>query len=308
MAHTASATSPTVGEPKVVPLRHYGRWICAALLVIVAVLAVRSMVTNPRFKWDIVGHYLTDPSIISGLFATIWLTLVAMLIGIALGTVLAIMRVSKNPLLSGFASGYVWFFRGTPLLVQLIFWYNLSALYPTITVGFPFGPTLANLDANQYITIYVAACLGLGLNEGAYMSEIVRSGLNAVHPGQREAAEALGLSNMRILTRIVLPQAARVIIPPTGNQLIGMLKTTSLVSVIAMQELLYSAQLIYTANFQTIPLLIVASIWYLLLTTALSFTQLGLERHFAKSDRRSHAPVPDDAMGDLTSIAKGELG
>ncbi|MCC7483076.1 MAG: amino acid ABC transporter permease [Hyphomicrobiales bacterium] len=246
----------------------------------------RSMVTNPRFKWDLVWQYLTNDAILAGLARTIWLTLAAMLIGTLLGTALAIMRISTNRLLSNFASGYLWFFRGTPLLVQLIFWYNLSALYPTISIGIPFGPTFAEVDANQYITVYVAACLGLGLNEGAYMSEIVRSGLNSIHPGQREAAEALGLSNARILRRIILPQAMRVIIPPTGNQLIGMLKTTSLVSVIAMQELLYSAQLIYSANFQTIPLLIVASIWYLVLTTFLSIGQYFLERHFARSDRR----------------------
>jgi polar amino acid transport system permease protein len=287
----------------VVPIKRYGRWIAAAILVFVLLALVRSMVMNPRFKWDLVWQYLTDPAILTGLSRTIWLTLAAMAIGTTLGTVLAIMRISRNPLLSSFASGYIWFFRGTPLLVQLIFWYNLSALYPVISIGIPFGPTYAELDANQYITVYAAAVLGLGLNEGAYMSEIVRSGLNAVHPGQREAGEALGLSNARILYRITLPQAMRVIIPPTGNQLIGMLKTTSLVSVIAMQELLYSAQLIYTANFQTIPLLIVASIWYLVLTTVLSIGQYFLERHFARSDRRLAIVVttPD-------AVAAGPIG
>lgn len=279
-------------ELVVVPVRHVGRWIAAAVVLLVVAALLHSMVTNPRFKWDIVGRFLFDGAIMRGLIATMWLTLVAMVIGALLGTLLAIMRTSRNPLLSGFASGYVWFFRGTPLLVQLIFWYNLSALYPTITIGVPFGPDLVTLDANRYITVYVAACLGLGLNEGAYMSEIVRSGLNAVHPGQREAAEALGMSHARILFRIVLPQAMRVIIPPTGNQLIGMLKTTSLVSVIALQELLYSAQLIYSANFQTIPLLIVASIWYLVLTTVLSIGQYFLERYFARSDRRLAVPEP----------------
>lgn len=287
MRKSAQLRSPDDEVPfTVVPIRHYGRWIAAAILIIVLLALGRSMLVNPRFKWDLVLQYLVDPAILDGLMRTIWLTLAAMLIGIVLGTVLAIMRISENPLLSTFASGYIWFFRGTPLLVQLIFWYNLSALYPTISIGIPFGPTYAEVDANQYITVYVAAVLGLGLNEGAYMSEIVRSGLNAVHPGQREAGEALGLSDARILYRITLPQAMRVIIPPTGNQLIGMLKTTSLVSVIAMQELLYSAQLIYTANFQTIPLLIVASIWYLVLTTLLTIGQYFLERHFARSDRR----------------------
>jgi polar amino acid transport system permease protein len=293
------------GQLEVVPLKHYGRWIAAAILMLVLFAMALSMITNPRFKWDLVLHYLTDDAILAGLATTIWLTVVAMLIGTLLGTVLAIMRISKNRLLSNFASGYVWFFRGTPLLVQLIFWYNLSALYPTISIGIPFGPSFAEVDANQYITVYVAACLGLGLNEGAYMSEIVRSGLNSVHSGQREAAEALGLSNARILFRVILPQAMRVIIPPTGNQLIGMLKTTSLVSVIALQELLYSAQLIYTANFQTIPLLIVASIWYLVLTTVLSIGQYFLERHFARSDRRLSMPRAEDGIAPAAAAPEG---
>jgi polar amino acid transport system permease protein len=182
----------------------------------------------------------------------------------------------------------------------------LSAIYPRITIGFPFGPNLGSFDANRYITVYVAALLGLGLNEAAYMSEIVRAGLNSVPQGQREAAEALGMSSARVMARIILPQAMRVIIPPTGNQFIGMLKTTSLVSVIALQELLYSAQLIYTANFQTIPLLIVASLWYLVLTTILSTGQHYLERHFGKSDLRvsgsSSADGSDTALPNQENV------
>ncbi|WP_413875627.1 amino acid ABC transporter permease [Albidovulum sp.] len=266
----------------IVKVRHYGRWVAVGLILLIIAAMLQSMTFNTRFKWDIVAHYMFDPAILQGLLNTIWLTVASMVIGIILGTILAIMRISGNPLLSGFASAYVWLFRGSPLLVQLIFWYNISALYPQISLGIPFGPTLFSFDANQYITIYVAALLGLSLNEGAYMSEIVRSGLNAVPAGQREAAEALGMCNGRVLFRIILPQAMRIIVPPTGNQFIGMLKTTSLVSVIAMQELLYSAQLIYSVNFQTIPLLIVASIWYLVLTTILSVGQFYVERHFAR--------------------------
>lgn len=273
----------------VVPLRHRGRTLFAAILIIIAAGLMLSMITNPRFQWSVVGEYLFDESIMAGLFMTIWLTIAAMVIGVILGTCIALMRISRNPVLGAIASVYLWIFRGTPLLVQLIFWFNLSVLYPKITIGFPFGPNLGSFDANTYITVYAAALLGLGLNEGAYMSEIVRSGLGAVPVGQREAAEALGMPSWRVMLRIILPQAMRVIIPPTGNQLIGMLKTTSLVSVIAMQELLYSAQLIYTANFQTIPLLIVASIWYLVLTSVLSVGQHYLEQHFGKSDRRPAA-------------------
>ncbi|RKP57729.1 amino acid ABC transporter permease [Pararobbsia silviterrae] len=270
----------------VVPLKHHGRWVAAAVLLIMLAGFGVSMVTNPRFKWHLVAEFLTNASIIEGLLTTIWLTVAAMAIGIVLGTLVALMRISANPVLNTVASGYVWFFRGTPVLVQLIFWYNLSALYPHLTLGFPFGPALGVFETNKVISVYIAALLGLGLNEGAYMAEIVRSGLAAVPHGQREAAEALGMSRFRVMSRVILPQAMRVIVPPTGNQLIGMLKTTSLVSVIAMEELLYSAQLIYTANFQTIPLLIVASIWYIVLTTVLSIGQSFLERHFGKSERR----------------------
>lgn len=285
---------------QIVPLRHYGRWIAAALLIVVVAGMAVSMVTNTRFKWEIVGQYLFDGAILSGLVVTLELTLAAMTIGIVLGTGIALMRVSKNPVLSSMATGYLWLFRGTPLLVQLIFWYNLSALYPKITLGFPFGPNLGSFDANAYITVYAAALLGLGLNEAAYMSEIVRSGLGSVPNGQREAAEALGMTSARVMRRVILPQAMRVIIPPTGNQLIGMLKTTSLVSVIALQELLYSAQLIYSANFQTIPLLIVASLWYLALTTVLSIGQYFVERHFGKADRRDRVAPAGDADADTT--------
>ncbi|WP_209647201.1 amino acid ABC transporter permease [Ensifer mexicanus] len=282
----------------VVRVRYYGRWFAGALILLVLAAMVRSAVTNPRFQWQVVWDYLFDASILSGLYNTLWLTVVAMFIGVTLGTVVAVMRSSKNPVLSQSAAAYAWAFRGTPLLVQLIFWYNIAALYPVIEIGIPFGPTFASLDANTYITVYVAAALGLGLNEAAYMSEIVRSGLNAVHPGQREAAEALGMSSRRILVRIILPQAMRVIIPPTGNQLIGMLKTTSVVSVIALQELLYSAQLIYSTTFQTIPLLIVASLWYLLITTVLSIGQHYLERHFGRSDLASTRSTAIDEESD----------
>ncbi|WP_455813847.1 amino acid ABC transporter permease [Pseudomonas graminis] len=280
------------GSQPVVPLKHHGRWVAAILIFIVAAGLAVSMVTNPRFQWSVVAKYLFDDSILSGLVATVWLTLGAMAIGMILGTLLALMRMSKNPVLNTVAFAYLWAFRGTPLLVQLIFWFNLSALYPEITLGFPIGPNLGTVDANQFITVYVAALLGLGLNEGAYMSEIVRAGLNSVPTGQREAAEALGMSSFRVMFKVILPQAMRIIIPPTGNQLIGMLKTTSLVSVIALQELLYSAQLIYTANFQTIPLLIVASLWYLLLTSVLSVLQHYVERYFARSEHRSQTVAP----------------
>jgi len=186
---------------------------------------------------------------------------------------------------SGAASAYVWFFRGTPLLVQLIFWFNLAALYPTLGFGIPFGPAFVEVDTNSLITPLLAAILGLGLNEGAYMSEIVRAGLLSVDPGQTDAAEALGMRKVQVFRRIVLPQAMRVIIPPTGNETISMLKTTALVSVIAIPDLLFAVQVIYSRNFDVIPLLITASLWYLLVTTVLSIGQYFIERHFKRGDR-----------------------
>ncbi|MFD1211948.1 amino acid ABC transporter permease [Arthrobacter sp. GCM10027362] len=272
----------------VVKARHPGRWVSAAVIVLAAALLLRSVFTNPNFGWDVVGLYLRDVSIGRGILVTLGLTVISMLIGIVLGVVFAVMRLSANPVVRTAAFAYVNFFRGTPVLVQLLFWFNLAALYPVISFGIP-G---VHLDANQLITPITAAILGLGLNQGAYMSEIVRAGILSVDHGQTEAAEALGITRMQTMRRIVLPQAMRVIIPPTGNETIGMLKTTALVSVISVPELLYSAQIIYARNFETIPLLIVASLWYLLITSVLSVGQYYLERRFARGDRRTLPPTP----------------
>ncbi len=215
-----------------------------------------------------------------------------MAIGIVLGVVLAVMRRSPNPIVSGASWLYFWFFRGTPLLVQIFFWFYLSALFPSIDLGIPFGPALIHANANTLITKLTAALLGLGLNEGAYMAEIVRAGFLSVDEGQTEAAQSLGMGRLQILRRIVLPQAMRVIIPPTGNETISMLKNTSLVSVIAYGELLYSAQTIYDANYKMIPLLIVASIWYLvddqraLRRPVLHRAALRSRLHARRADRR----------------------
>jgi polar amino acid transport system permease protein len=196
--------------------------------------------------------------------------------------VLAVMRASRNLILSGAAALYIWFFRGTPLLVQLIFWFNISSLYPRLSLGVPFGPILVSGSSNALISAFTAALLGLGLNQAAYTAEIVRAGILSVPVGQLDAAASLGMSSLMTMRRVVLPQAMRVIIPPLGNETIGMLKTTSIVSVLAMPELLYSAQLVYARTYQTMPLLIVASLWYLLVTTALTSVQLRIERHFAR--------------------------
>jgi polar amino acid transport system permease protein len=267
---------------KAVPVRHPGRWIAAAVVVVISVALVRSAATNPRFGWGVVGHYFFSSQVLHGLLVTLELTVIAMAVGISLGIVLALMRLSPNPLVSGASWIYVWFFRGTPVLVQLLFWNFISALYPTISLGIPFGPALVHGNANTLITPFVAALLGLGLNEAAYMAEIVRGGILSVEEGQTDAAQSLGMTRLQTMRRIVLPQAMRVILPPTGNETISMLKTSALVSVIAYTELLYAVQLIYSQTFQQIPLLIVASIWYLIVTTVLSIGQYYIERHFGR--------------------------
>ncbi|MBV1780564.1 amino acid ABC transporter permease [Paeniglutamicibacter sp. ABSL32-1] len=281
-------TSPATDEYSIVKARHPGRWISAAVIVFLGLLLARSVVTNPNFGWETVGMYIRDVSIVRGIGITLELTAICMLIGIVLGVVLAVMRISANPVVRTAAFAYVNFFRGTPVLVQLLFWYNLAALYPSITFGIP-G---VDLDANRIITPLTAAILGLGLNQAAYMSEIVRAGILSVEHGQSEAAGALGINRLQTMRRIILPQAMRVIIPPTGNETIGMLKTTALVSVISVPELLYSAQIIYARNFETIPLLMVASIWYIVVTSILSIGQYYLERHYAKGGQRSLPATP----------------
>jgi polar amino acid transport system permease protein len=272
---------------KAVPVRHPWRWVAAALVVIIAAAIIRAIVTNPRFGWGTVGDDLFDPRVLRGLRLTLILTVASMAIGVVGGVILAMMRLSPNPLVSGASFSYIWLFRGTPVLVQILFWSFIAALFPHIDLGIPFGPSFIHADPNSLIKPFTAALLALGLNEAAYMSEIVRAGFLSVDEGQTEAAEALGMTRMLTMRRIILPQAMRVIIPPTGNETISMLKTTSLVSVIATSELLYSVQLIYAANYQQIPLLIVASIWYLFVTSILSIGQYYLERHFGRGHSRN---------------------
>ena len=277
--------------------QHPGWWFATAAVLVMAAVIVNVLVTNPNVGWDHVADYFFSTDILKGLLRTIELTVLAMVIGIAIGVVVAVMRLSPIPVLSGVSWIYIWFFRGTPLLVQIIFWYNLAALFPVLSIGIPFGgPTIVSGDSNVLITPFVAAVLGLGLNEGAYMSEIVRGGIQSVDHGQTEAATALGMTRGRTMRRIVLPQAMRVIIPPTGNQVISMLKSSSLVSVTSLPELLYSAQLIYNANFLTIPLLIVASIWYLIVTSVLSWGQYYVERHYARGSARSLPLTPPQKL------------
>lgn len=271
---------------RAVPVRHPGRWAWSVVVLVLLAMLAHTLVTNHRFGWNIVGQYLFTRRVLTGLLLTLELTAIAMLIGIVLGIVLAVMRRSVNPLLSSVSWGYIWFFRGTPVLVQILFWYNLSYLFPRLGIGIPFGPELVSGSVNSMISPVTAVILGLGLNEAAYMAEIVRAGMLSVDEGQTEAAMAMGMTRFATLRRVVLPQAMRVIIPPTGNETIGMLKTTSLASVAAVAELLYSVQLIYAVNYLTVPLLIVASIWYLVVTSVLTVGQTYIERRFSKGARR----------------------
>jgi len=267
---------------KAVPVRHPGRWVGVAVIVVLVAMLVHSFLTNPNFQWDVVGEYLFSDPVLRGLRNTLILTVLAMAIGVVGGVLLAVMRLSPNPVLAGAAAVYIWLFRGTPVITQLIFWNFLAALYPRLGLGVPFGPTFVSVDTNAVISVFAASLLGLGLNEAAYMAEIVRGGIQSVDPGQTEAAGALGLSRTQTLRRIVLPQAMRVIVPPTGNETISMLKTTSLVVVIAYFELTVAVQTIYSRTFQTIPLLIVAALWYLALTSVLSVGQMFIERRFGR--------------------------
>jgi polar amino acid transport system permease protein len=313
-----AAEPPAAEDIQAVPVRHVGRWVAAVIVAVIAVSIIHSMASNPNFEWGVVGHYLFDPRITRGVVVTIELTLAAQALGVVLGVVLAIMRLSPNPLVSGGAWLYVLFFRGTPVLVQLLFWSFIGALYRTISIGIPFGPSFIHLNSNTLITGFVTVVLGLGLNEGAYMSEIVRAGIISVDEGQQEAALSLGMSRLQAMRRIVLPQAMRVIIPPTGNETISMLKTTSLALVVAFTELTTAAVNIYSSNFETIPLLIVISLWYLALTSVLYVGQYYLERHFARGSSRELPPTPWQrvrrgifsaahdqlAMGPITEVAR----
>lgn len=279
---TEVETRTPAEEIRAVPVRHYGRWIAGVLIAVVAFIVIRSVVTNANMQWAVVGDYLFDSRIIRGLQNTLILTVISMLIGVVGGVLLAVMRMSPNPLASGAAGIYIWLFRGTPLITQLVVWNFLALFYPRLGLGIPFGPEFASADTNSLISQFTASLLGLGLNEAAYMAEIVRGGILSVDAGQLEAAAALGLSRTKTLRRIVLPQAMRVIIPPTGNETIAMLKTTSLVVVIGYFELMTSAQQIYSQNYRIAPLLIVAALWYLLMTSVLTLIQMQIEKRFAR--------------------------
>ncbi len=268
------------------------RWLVAALAVLVVVWLGQGMATNENFAWPVVGEYLFAPVILDGLRTSLVLTVICMLLAIVIGIVVASARRSDIAFVRWAGAGYVWLFRGLPPLVQLIFWFNLAALTPTISIGIPWGPSFVGWGTNELVTPMLAAVLGLSLNEGAYMAEIIRAGLLSVDPGQAEAAKALSMSGSRTFWRITMPQAMKFVVPPTGTQVINMVRATSLVSVIALGDLLYSAQLVYHRTFQTIPLLVVACIWYLVVTSVLYRGQTVLERRFSRGSRTGRPAAP----------------
>lgn len=310
---------------KVVPVRHVGRYVSGAVaLVIIAMVvhtifsklptgqyACRGVVphrscqpkTEWRFSWDVIRHYFFSGEIFHGVEITLALTVLSMLLGIIIGLTLAVMRMSPNRLLSATAWTYTWFFRGTPVYVQLLLWFNISAIYPQLSLGIPFTSwTFLHVNAVNLFNPFRAALMGLALNEGAYMSEIARAGLISVDEGQIEAASSIGLTRRQTLRLVVVPQAMRVIIPPTGNEIISMLKTSSLAAAVGVVETLGAATNIYSQNYLVIPLLLTASLWYLLWTTVLSSGQFYVERHFARGSLRTPPPTPiqrlrNDALG-----------
>jgi polar amino acid transport system permease protein len=312
---------------KVVPVRHYSRWVGTVVVILFIAMVVHTILSKVgtgvnicmrvhgirhchqpqrwRFYWNIVFHYFTTFDVIHGLYLTLLLTVYAMAIGIVLGTVLAVMRRSQSRLLSSTAWTYTWFFRGTPVLVQLAFWFNITALYTTVTIGLPFlHVTFLHLNLISILNPFRSAVIALGLNEAAYMSEIARAGLLAVDEGQIEAATSIGMTRGQSLRLVVLPQAMRVIIPPTGNEVISMLKTSSLASTVGVIELLGAVTNISAANYEVMPLLIVASLWYLIVTTVLSIGQFYLERHYAKGALRNPPPTPLQRLReDLKGVA-----
>ncbi|GAA3652269.1 amino acid ABC transporter permease [Microbacterium marinilacus] len=270
-----SPVTPDRTRPPVVPVRHYGQWITVAIVVALLAKVIYEIAANSVIRWEVVVSRFGAEAILQGLGVTVVLTIVSMVLGVVLGVGIAVMRISRNRLLSAFAFGFVWLFRGTPLLVQVLVWFNLSLFLPTIDLGFTVFQT-------NTIPPFAAAILALALNEAAYMAEIVRGGILSVDRGQAEAAGALGMTPGQTMARIVLPQAMRSILPPTGNELVTLLKETSLVSVIGAGDMLYRAQQIGATDFTRMEMLIIAACWYLVLTTVASVLQLWIERRFDK--------------------------
>lgn len=305
---------PAAGRPeaiKAIPIRRWGRWVSAAIIVYLFAAVLYSFITNVNVEWPTVWDYMFKPLTLHGLLLTIELTFISMAIGAAGGVLLAVMRLSDNYVLSGIAWVYIWFFRGTPVYVQIIIWANLGVFYPKLIAGLPFtGIVFGSTDSGTLVArIIVPAILALGLNEAAYAAELVRAGIISVEAGQSEAALSLGMSPALTMRRVVLPQAMRVIIPTFGNETISMLKTTSLIAAIGGLEMFGRLQQVYAQTFQIIPLLVVACIWYLFLTSILTLGQARLEAYFGKGfgEKEAEAAEKRGARRALKANAAAEV-
>ncbi|MDZ5454508.1 amino acid ABC transporter permease [Labrys sp. ZIDIC5] len=308
-AHLTPVKASTIdpGKLTVVPLRHPWRWAAVVLVVIAVIMMVRSAISNPEFQWPIVAGYLFNPLVMNGLLQTVVITTVVMVLAAIGGTIAALMMLSPSKLLSVPAAVFVWLFRGTPVLVQLILWYNLSLIVKAFSLWLPGYGMVFSVATNDIMTPFLSAVVALSLHEAGYMAEIIRGGLKSVSQGQAEAAACLGMKPSLALRRIVLPQAMRMIIPPTGNETINLLKTTSLVSIIAVNDLLYSAQAIYARTFETIPLLIVVTFWYLVIVSVMSIGQYYLERHFSRDEYRNEASLFSTLFGNAFRLRRKEV-
>ncbi|MFI7347271.1 amino acid ABC transporter permease [Streptomyces sp. NPDC049936] len=277
---------------EVVPARHYGRWVASLAVLVVVLQVAHGLLTNPVWEWRIVLSYLLSESIVNAVGVTLQLTVYASVLGFALGTVLAFMRLSASSVLRTVAWTYIWIFRSIPMIVQLVFWFNLGALYRELGVGIPFGPVFASVETNTLIGTLGAAIIGLSLHQAAFCAEIVRGGILAVDRGQWEAAAALGIPRLRQMRRIILPQAMRSLLPTAVSEVVSLLKGTSVVYVMAIGELFYRTQVIYSRNSRVIPLLLVATAWYVALTSILSVAQYYAERRLARGVGGVSAPSP----------------
>lgn len=315
--HTAASTGTPTPAPEpaqptslavtdVVPLKHWARWIFSAIAIFLLAQLVWTFFTNPQWRWNVFAEYFFNEAVLRGLGLTLWLTAVSAVAGFLLGSLLALARLSGSPLLASFAWGFTWFFRSVPLIVQLVVWYNLGYLFPTLGIGWPFSYDfwLVEFSTVRLLSSTAAALLGLSLHQAAYSAEIIRGGLLSVDQGQLEAAKALGIPRGRRFFRIVLPQAARAILPNAFNEVIGLLKGTSVVFIVALPELFYTVQVIYNRNSQVIPLLLVAAVWYTIFTTVLSIGQYYLERHFARGSSRELPQTPLQQLRALIRRAR----
>jgi polar amino acid transport system permease protein len=285
----SDAPPPTRTPPeaiRAIPVRHYGRYVSAVVVIVLLLLVVNAF-AQADLTWGSVGSFFFNEQIVQGVANTLVVSVLSMLMGLVLGIVLAVMRMSKNPVTNSVAWGYIWFFRGTPVYVQLLLWFNLALIFPVLNLG-----PIYKDEMTDVMTPFMAALLGLGLNEAAYMAEICRAGIQSVDEGQTEASQALGMTASQNMRRIVLPQAMRVIVPPTGNEFINLLKTSALCSVVQYEEVLRKAQNIGNTSSAVVEMLFVATIWFLVITTIFSIGQFYLERHYARGSSRQLPATP----------------